>query len=362
MALAACAPAATWEHNARPLIARSCAGCHDGSNDLPPRVTPAQVAERADVALALMEARIMPPSVVDKSGACGDFKGPQPPTDDEIALFAEWIEAGAPVDGDPLSAAGARPRPTIDVALPAFTPEGSTLLPRDDHRCFAIDAPGAYLTSIGASGSPALHHVLVFSVPEGASIPSSTWECPGAIGIPGAELVGVWAPGAPSSRYPEGSGAKLNSRMVAQLHTAIGVDVVEATLSFGVTDNVERELAFIPAATTSFALPPERERVEHSAIIAPLPTPSDVLAVFPHMHVAGRSLTLSRASGECLVNTPRWRYGAQEVAAYEEPVAIDAREELRITCVWNTQDRDDTTRFGEGTLDEMCTVFLLTSL
>ena len=91
----------------------------------------------------------------------------------------------------------------------------------------------------------------------------------------------------------------------------------------------------------------------------------DVFGVFPHMHIAGRGLRIvafDRGQTEpptCLVQARRWDYDWQELALYDEALALQDGATLDLTCSFSTLDRTETTPWGEDTLDEMCMVFLL---
>ena len=86
---------------------------------------------------------------------------------------------------------------------------------------------------------------------------------------------------------------------------------------------------------------------------------AEVLALYPHMHRAGVALRLARARDDsCMLDVPSWRYGAQELVRPATPLRVSAREPLSLSCTWDVADREGETVFGEGTDDEMCTVFL----
>ena len=99
----------------------------------------------------------------------------------------------------------------------------------------------------------------------------------------------------------------------------------------------------------------------------PAPFPDDVTVhgVFPHMHTLGKSVTLEvEADGEteCLARSARWRFDWQDTAFFDTPISLAASTRLDLTCVWDTSERLEVTRWGEDSFDEMCTIFLFVSI
>ena len=72
------ARAPTYHDDIAPLLERSCVGCHDGSGAHVALTSYAAVATHAELALALIEAGLMPKGNIDRSGACGRFAGHAP--------------------------------------------------------------------------------------------------------------------------------------------------------------------------------------------------------------------------------------------------------------------------------------------
>ena len=78
----------------------------------------------------------------------------------------------------------------------------------------------------------------------------------------------------------------------------------------------------------------------------------------PHLHRAGRSVSLQAEPARCLVSAPRYDFDFQRVAFYREPFSLRGGTPLQLECVYDTRDRTRPTSFGETSDDEMCTVFL----
>jgi hypothetical protein len=98
-----------------------------------------------------------------------------------------------------------------------------------------------------------------------------------------------------------------------------------------------------------------------------------VFAATGHMHQLGTNVRLDvvRADGtsECLVDIGPWDFNWQRQYAFAMPLDIGADDALRITCRYDNsagnqplvdgtpiEPRD--VRWGEGSLDEMCMVYL----
>ncbi|WP_434428065.1 hypothetical protein [Nannocystis pusilla] len=86
------------------------------------------------------------------------------------------------------------------------------------------------------------------------------------------------------------------------------------------------------------------------------------MGLFPHMHTLGRTLELGRtgpSGAGCLVRVPRWDFHWQRLYFYDQPVRLDPADLLTLRCSYDTRSRDEVTRWGEGTQDEMCVAGLL---
>ena len=86
----------------------------------------------------------------------------------------------------------------------------------------------------------------------------------------------------------------------------------------------------------------------------------------PHMHTIGKSLEakLIHADGSetCLLDVPRWDFNWQFDYAFEEPITITGDDAISLTCTYDSTDRDTTTRWGDGTGDEMCLTTMFITL
>lgn len=366
----------TFGHDVAPLLARSCLSCHDGST-AGQRVFARydDVVAQRELMWAAMASGLMPPQGVDRSGACGDWEGARPIDDDDVALFAAWIDAGMP-EGEatvppPTAIQG---RDDVDGALViaggAWIPRADATVALDQHRCFVVNGPVEPAMLVGldvdASAATHLHHAMLFAVPaENAArahaldVDGTGWDCDGPPRV-GSTLVATWTPGAAQIWWPAGTGTPLSSTLILQLHSHGADDgAVDASrLRLFFSSSPQRTLAYVPIDATGFSLPPGLDVVDDARVTV-LEQDLQVFGVLPHMHAAGRAIELRQAAGGCVVDVPAFDFGWQETAWLSAPRSLAAGSALELSCSWSTRERSTPTRWGESSDDEMCTVFLL---
>jgi hypothetical protein len=383
----------TYYADVSPILQRSCVGCHSEGNIAPFHLTSLEeVLAVKELVKSAVVSRSMPPSNIDGSGDCQDFREDKWLTDDEIALIEQWVDGeslpGAPedepvVDTPALTLAGSPG--AVDLVMPeAYLPGPSEEHPNDDYRCFMFSetfAEDTFLTAYEVLPDQAqqFHHMILFAVTNDEAEAAVDAKL-GADGSPGfscfdsgdvddAVLLGVWAPGVSVTRYPEGTGIEIPAghRLGMQVHYNLlnGVAPDRSALRVEVGTDV-KPAALSPLVHDDFELEPGQASVFTSASY-PLFTydlPAlEVHGVFPHMHLLGRTLRFERFLttrpdiDECLVDVPRWDFEWQETNFYKEPVIITREDTLRITCEFDTRDRTEPVLPGDGTLDEMCLVF-----
>jgi hypothetical protein len=356
-----------------PIVQQRCQGCH-GEGGVAPfaLMTYAQAAARhAEVAGSVTSLR-MPPWMPTGEQR---FKDSRRLTRGEVDILAAWSAQGAP-EGDPATAPPPRPAPQglpwVDLKMApaqAYTPNGGQ---PDDYHCFILE-PGFTETKdfIGFEVRPGtrhqVHHVLLFNVPEAAAREADAkeagpgWTCFGDSGVQQQSVLGAWAPGSPATRYPEGTGIRVQpgSVVVMQVHYNL-------TNGPRVADRTEVDLQFSRApvpqpatlelmANAGFAIPPGSEGYQYT--FQQLLVGGTLWGVLPHMHTLGRRIVLQRESGT-LIDIPAWDFHWQQAYFYEEPVQLPPSVgRLQLTCVWDNPTQR-TVRWGEGTGDEMCLAYL----
>lgn len=380
-AVSALAP--TWAADIAPLIFRECVGCHRSGGVGPfPLETYQQAADEAVFFPVHLEMRHMPPMPVDGSGTCNTYSNARWLTDDEIALFTAWANAGAPL-GDPTVAPPLpEPPPTLedpDLTLDPgqeYTPNDA--LP-DDYRCFVID-PGlteeqfivAYEVIPG--DARIVHHAIVYqpsddeAAAEAVALDNAEaglgYTCFGGAGVDAEPRV-LWAPGGGYVELPTETGVPLapSRPQILQVHynLAAGVYPDRTTVELALAPSVSRPAKYQPIADLDMVLEPGQEAATTSRSFSAFGQPFDVHGVMPHMHTLGRQLEVSaRADGDdhCLVSVDRWDFHSQGAWWYSQPLVFDSVDSVSISCTFDTTGRTEAVTWGEGTNDEMCLTYL----
>lgn len=375
--------AVTYYEHVRPILATHCVGCHTAGGIGPLALDSYEAAAPfAGVIAAVTDTRQMPPYPADASGACGEFRDARWLADDELTMLAEWAAQGA-LAGDPnIPPPDVPPLPQLagDVRTAAMAePYVPNAAMPDDYRCFVVDSPAeavgdTFITGFDVRPGDAriVHHVVVFTPnsPEQAAAAEALdtaesgpgYTCFGAAGVD-ANVAAAWAPGGGATRFPAGTGVPLRpGKVILQLHyntaAAQGVPDQTAVDLEIVTGGVE-PLQFVALLDTELSLPPGLAEAEAGFTT---PTTDDAATVrihgiFPHMHTIGRSLRMDvhePGGDRCLLDVPRWDFHWQLFYFYEQPYDFDPSHAATVRCTYDTRGRDETTVYGEGTLDEMC--------
>jgi hypothetical protein len=250
----------------------------------------------------------------------------------------------------------------------------------DDYRCFLVDVEAEeeelYVTGFDVHpGDPRLvHHVIVYHPASDEAAEQARqldlaeeghgYTCFGTSGVQGG-AVAAWAPGGGATFYPEGTGIRIRPKrpLILQMHynTQAGPGLQDRSrvelqvVAGGVT--VGR---FVPVFDLGLRLPPRQELAEAGATMGiKLPGgAAKIFGVFPHMHTLGKTLhlDLEREDGSrsCVVDVPRWDFHWQMLYFHHDPIPVAPGDKLSIRCTYDTRSRDQETRWGEGTMDEMC--------
>ena len=79
-------------------------------------------------------------------------------------------------------------------------------------------------------------------------------------------------------------------------------------------------------------------------------------------NLVGEPLQVGRlGQQECLVDIQRYDFNWPRTYFFETPVTLPTSDDLRLRCVYNTTSRTTTTRWGDGTQDEMCVGIMYTA-
>jgi mono/diheme cytochrome c family protein len=380
--------APTWYDDVAHVVYDECVSCHQPGGIAPFSLLEYEIAAAFGPLMARVTAeRTMPPMPVDNSGDCQTFDNARWLTDAEIDTIGAWVEAGMPV-GDsanaPVAPAPAAGLEDADVVLDMgeeYTPEPRNA---DDYHCFVLETgltEDRFVTSYEVvPGDPrVVHHVIAFSLETDADVarvreldaaePGPGYTCFGGAGAAGATPLVLWAPGGGAIHMPEGTGLPVGPRpVVLQLHynLAAGTHPDRTRIRLRTRASVEKPAWFASFRDADMALPPRMSYVETDVEQR---VPGDarltVYGALPHMHALGRTLRAEAVrAGEstCLVNADRWDFEWQNAWFYESPLEVRGGDLIRLTCGYDTLERSDVTRWGEGTEDEMCLSYFYVTL
>ncbi len=374
-----------------PIMMKQCASCHrEGGVGPFPLLTYEDAMTIADLIPSKVMTREMPPQNMDNSGDCNTFKDTRWMTDAEIATLVEWAN-GDRLEGDPDAGPAVPPLPAglARVDATAAMPTPYTMDPQleDDYRCFIIDpgiATDGFVTGFEVRpGDPlVVHHVLLFQLSNenaettAANLDAQTagpgYTCFGGAGA-AASLVAVWAPGEAASKYPETTGLQVlgGRKMVMQVHyhrhpgSPVPTDTTAVDLTLEQTV-AQPAFMFFLAAGEIYIPPRQTEFVITNQFQLPgFLGAYNVWGVFPHMHRLGIKQRVEvdhNGQPECFGNVPRWDFNWQQGYFYEGgPKIAGGGDMVRITCTYDSSDKNVPTMGGEGTEDEMCLALLYVS-
>jgi hypothetical protein len=79
------------------------------------------------------------------------------------------------------------------------------------------------------------------------------------------------------------------------------------------------------------------------------------------MHTLGTHARLDVIRGgepTCVLDIPRWDFNWQLFYRFEQPIAFEDGDVLRVSCSYNTETQDAPVTWGIETTDEMCIGYL----
>ena len=369
-----------------PILSKHCIACHQDRGIARFSLTSYSDAKaKAALIKPAVSSREMPPSNADNSGSCGSFGNARWLTAAEIATLSDWVDAGTPRGTGPATLEVPQPEQLAPADVDATLDIGGDYLPdagrADDYRCFVVD-PGLPADKLLVAyevvpGEPrVVHHAVLYvlatdeAAADAAVLDAAEaglgYTCFGGARVDGTATVAAWAPGTPVTRYPAGTGVRIpgGRKAVLQIHynLAEGVLPDHTRIRLHLVDAVLHEALIAPLANVELSLPPGQMLVT-SAAAGEIPDGPglDMLGVYPHMHLRGRTLQVERlrdGQTTCLLNVPSWEFHWQEFFFYDSPVDLRAGDRLRITCGYDTRGDTKTVTWGEGTADEMCVAAL----
>lgn len=381
--------APTWAEHVAPILYAQCIGCHRPEGIGPfSLITYEQAAEMAPAIAAETAARRMPPTVVNATGSCNEFRDDvKRLTDAQIATIARWVAAGHP-EGDRARAPQMPAAPSGLAHADIRADMGVTYTPNatraDDYRCFLVDPGNAtdrFITGyeVVPGDRRVVHHMILYSIPsesaqrraEALDAMDTTpgYECFGGPRVGDSQPLAIWAPGGGPTIFPARSGLRLagGRKVVMQVHynLANGAHPDRTVVNLQTESSVAVQGLLFPFADLDMRLQPRMTEAVTSADIR-LDNLGGLQRIYvhgvaPHMHTLGRSLRVRTTDAEgtnrCVVDVPRWDFHWQGLYFYREPMVIERGEVANITCRYDTSSRSEVVTWGEGTSDEMCLAY-----
>jgi mono/diheme cytochrome c family protein len=391
----------TYYKDVKPILATRCEGCHSATGIGPFDLTTYDTAKGyAPIIAAAAQSGTMPPWMPSPGLS---FQHERRMSTAEIQTLKDWVSQGVlegkPADLPKFNVDQPSIRVSDEVKMDApYKP--NLALGTDDYRCFIVDPKLTADTAVtGFDVRPGntriVHHVILYNIDPGglnqlsqldANEQGPGYTCFGATNVNSRyqNMVGAWVPGTTATVFPEGTGVvvKAGSKFVMQVHYNMleikdGEDQTSIQLEYTPT-NVVSGAYIIPALNDSFRVPAgEVQTVKAVFDTAELGAPAGlkikVHGVLPHMHLHGKSISVSltkKSTGEklSLIDIPKWNFHWQQFYFYENAVTVELGDVLNLECTFDNRTEaqpiingqqvpaKDLT-WGEGTLEEMCLNF-----
>jgi hypothetical protein len=351
----------------------------------------------------------MPPWMPDPS--CRSFEHQRGLSADERAIFGRWM-AGGMLEGsiDDLPPAPPQP-PRFEATHVARMTEPYTPDPArpDDYRCFLLDFEierDLFLSgrNVVPGAASLVHHVLAYGVSEelvaqveaaDAADPGPGYTCfggplSGEGGSGGADasaiaLIGLggWVPGQLPFLEAPGRAVYLpaRSRIVIQVHYNLlehdpAPDETEYQMMLTETPP-EYVVSTAPLAILDLDIRAGDPDARYSRVFRNYRSDAmHVTGMTPHMHLLGKQLRAEVVPGAgseraCLVDIPRWDFNWQQSYGLrsDDAVVLETGDGIELTCVYDNSPSNQpiingeqveprNVTWGEGTLDEMCLMYI----
>lgn len=406
----------TWSQDIAPLISKHCGACHVSGGAAPFALDSFESLQTyGEISLSSMERGSMPPWSASEN--CNPIMNERLMPADDIQTFKAWWQ-GSRAEGPPLDPSNERPEttssfePTHQLKVPApYTP---VLGESDDYRCFLLDMDFEEAMYLKASnvkpGNNLVHHVLVYALTEEqaeeARILEESQEGPGYTcfggpiplgqeegGTPNLldalsnlsfpDQIGSWVPGSTPFQYEQNAGVRIDqgSRLVMQIHysavagEALADDATEYQAVF-TTEAPDFLVRSRPVAQRNLSILAGTPETVASISLPYYGEPSEsLIGMVGHMHLLGTSLQakIERADGsaQCGLDINKWDFDWQEAYLFESAHRLTLQEgdTFTLTCTYDNsmanqpvingmQQQPRDVQWGEGTLDEMCLLYV----
>jgi hypothetical protein len=383
----------TWSEQVACIVYTRCTPCHHPGGSAPFSLVDYADAVGASAGmLSAVSNNRMPPWPPDPNYR--RFAHERALSASEKQTLVDWLTNNTP-QGNP-AVAPAPPvytsteviqQPDLSLQMPVYTipPISSDL-----YRCFAIpsgNTANSFITGIEVvpGNNSVVHHVLVYADTTGVPLqldaqdPAPGYNGFGGVGSNSAQLIGSWVPGSQPDFYPNGMGIRLpaNATIILQVHYPVGSSFQQDSTKINLlltTNPLTRNVYIAPALNHSTSLtngplfiPADSVKTFYAQ--APVSFPVTLLAIFPHMHLIGRSIRswaiTSTGTNIPLIDIPNWNFMWQGGYFFRQPIKIPANSVLHSEATYdntpnnpyNPNNPPVNVSLGEATTDEMMLVY-----
>lgn len=376
----------TYARDISRIIQKKCQECHSKGQIGPfPLETYEHARKRASDLAEVTADRLMPPWKAERGFGLA-FKNDHSLSNEEIQVFSDWAEAGAPL-GD-----------IADMPAPVTFPTGWKLgtpdlvlqiqdgfeIPAtgpDLYRCFVLPTnlpKDVYISKIEymPENKVVSHHMLAWTDISGEGRKKDADEPgPGYISFVGPNVkthstLSGWAAGKEPYSLPDGVGISMpkNADVIIQMHYHPSGkperDRSRIGLHFSRTP-VKATTHMVSVSNKSFTIPAGANNHE---IRAELVMPADVIlhTVSPHQHTIGKRFTMTAVFPDGretnLIRIPRWDFNWQTTYELEKPLELPRGTVVKVVATYdnsaenpfNPHQPPRDVNWGPQTTDEMC--------
>ncbi len=360
----------TFTQHVAPLFRDHCVSCHRSGGVGPFSLTSWQEAnsKAATIREVVTHGR-MPPWHADPH--FGRFSNDRRLLDEEIAVIAAWVDAGAQRgDGNDRISPKSQPgwrigRPDLVLSMPetAQVP-AAEVLPYQYYETPTGLSSDRWVSAIEArpGNGAVVHHILVY-----VRDPDLSFEEQRALGLGGGMIAG-YAPGNVPLTFKPDTAMLLpaNATLLWQLHyTPTGkaeTDRSQLGIKFA-SRPPQYEHRTATALNTRFAIPPgtSNHRVQSQYTF---PADAWMTSLTPHMHLRGKSFIYEarypNGQRETLLSVPRYDFNWQTTYILDAPKPMPAGTQIKCTAHYDNStsnpfnpDPGSRVTWGDQTWDEM---------
>ncbi len=355
------------------VLQKNCIECHR-TGQIGPFVLDDydEVVGWADMSMEVIDEGRMPPWHADPT--IGEFANARHMPDEDKELLRQWVDAGMPygkaedLPHQQEYADGWRMSKDPDLVLkiadkPYDVPSEGTV----EYQYFVVDPGFTEDTWVrGVQVIPGnrsvVHHCIVFQRPPDGSY------------LKGAGMLAGYVPGQLTAELPQGYAYRVTagSHLVFQMHyTPTGKpeqDLTQLGLVFAKAEDVTHEVYVINGIDTEFEIPPGAADHEVDAEVDWFPKNGEILSLTPHMHVRGKSLTLTVHDDDGarpLLRVPAYDFNWQHNYDLAKPLPLKDINKITFKAVFDNSDNNpsnpDPSQYvvwGDQTWEEMALTFL----